>query len=94
MESSEPPQAAMEEATAALFQLGFIEIRFLTAPLDDGQSADTLFPSSAPSRIPRPSQPDPAAFPSSAPSRIPVDRRMLPAGHPAWRCPPGNEERR
>ncbi len=42
MASDEPPQTAMEEATAALLHLGFIEIRFLTAPPQEGQSADAL----------------------------------------------------
>lgn len=40
MESDQPPQAAMEAATADLLHLGFLEIRFLTAPLLDAHSAD------------------------------------------------------
>ncbi|RNH99635.1 hypothetical protein EEZ25_21780 [Micromonospora aurantiaca] len=41
MESYQP-QAAMEAATADLLHLGFLEIRFLTAPLLEAQPADVL----------------------------------------------------
>jgi len=40
MQASEPPPAAMEEATARLLHLAFLEIRFLTAASHDDQSVD------------------------------------------------------
>lgn len=42
MQASQPPQAAMEEATVRLLHLAFLEIRFLTAAPHDGQSADAV----------------------------------------------------
>jgi hypothetical protein len=42
MQASEPPQAAMEEATTRLLHLAFLEIRFLTAASHDDQSVDAV----------------------------------------------------
>ena len=42
MQPSTPPQAAMEEATARLLHLAFLEIRFLTAMPREGESADAV----------------------------------------------------
>jgi hypothetical protein len=42
MQSSTPPQTAMEEATVRLLHLAFLEIRFLTAVPHDDQSADAV----------------------------------------------------
>lgn len=42
MEPGTPPPAAMEEATAGLLHLAFLEIRLLTAVSGEGESADVV----------------------------------------------------
>jgi hypothetical protein len=42
MSIDEPPQVAMEEATAHLLPLAFMEIRFLASPLIEDQSLEAL----------------------------------------------------
>jgi hypothetical protein len=42
MQPSTPPQAAMEEATARLLHLAFLEIRFLTAAAHEAELVDAV----------------------------------------------------
>lgn len=42
MSINEPPQAAMEAATAHLLYLTFLQIRYLSAPLLENQSSEAL----------------------------------------------------